>query len=207
MSEKTGQSDSELMQELQNGRDGALTELISRWREPLFSFAYRYVQNSADADEVSQETFVRVYQHRHRYRLDARFSTWLFAIAVNLCRNRARWKRRHPTVSIDGAVEENEGKAERWTEDVDSASPEEEAARKERAAAVREAVSKLPHDLKTALLLFQYEGLSHQEIGEVLGCTPKAVETRIYRARRRLKKKLRWLMQDEAGVRPAAQRV
>lgn len=202
MEDENTQSDTDLMRELQEGRDGALSELIARWREPLFSFAYRYVQNAADADEVGQETFVRVYQHRHRFRLDARFSTWLFAIAANLCRNRARWRRRHATVSLDGPCNsEDEGMSGRWTEDVDAQTPEDSAARKERAVAVREAVSKLPHDLKTALLLFQYEGLSHQEIADVLKCSPKAVETRIYRARRRLKKKLDWLMREEAGIR------
>lgn len=205
MEEEHRQSDNDLMRELQAGRDGALSELIARWREPLFSFAYRYVHNAADADEVSQETFVRVYQHRERFRLDARFSTWLFAIAVNLCRNRARWRKRHPTVSLDGSANDDDEnpRRERLSEDVDTATPEEQAASHERAAVVRDAIGKLPHDLKTALLLFQYEGLSHQEIGEVLKCTPKAVETRIYRARRRLKKKLNWLMQEEAGVRKA----
>jgi RNA polymerase sigma-70 factor, ECF subfamily len=197
---KEAQDDAQLMADLQAGDDGALSELITRWQAPLTAFVYRYLQNHADTRETVQEVFVRVYQSRSRYRPTARFSTWLFTIAANLCRNRARWRRRHPSVPIEVEDRESDGG---WVEsnlpDENAVRPQQPIERHERAMAVRAAVEGLPHDLKTALLLFQFEHLSHQEIADVVGCSPKAVETRIYRARQALKKELAWLLRDEEG--------
>ncbi len=193
------QSDSNLMVELQQGRDGALSELIAKWQQPLLSFTFRYTQNQADSADVVQEAFVRVYQSRARYRPTARFSTWLFTIAANLCRNRARWRKRHPTVPLEfSGPEGEEGTFEgEWLADTRAESPDQSLADKETVRAVKEAIGELPHDLKTALLLFQYEDMSYQEIGDVVGCSVKAVETRLYRARHQLKKKLVSLLRDE----------
>jgi RNA polymerase sigma-70 factor, ECF subfamily len=194
-------SDNELMEELQAGQDGALSALIERWQQPLAAFVYRYMQNATDTSEITQETFVRVYQSRLRYRPGSRFSTWLFTIAANLCRNRARWRKRHPTVPLDfgGGGQDQALAPLEMTPDERAQAPNEPIEERERAEAVREAIGDLPHDLKTALILFQYEHLSHQEIGAVVGCSSKAVETRIYRARQLLKKKLAWLLRDEAA--------
>lgn len=191
--------DSRLMRELQEGHDGALSELMSRWQAPLGSFVFRYMQSSADTSEVVQETFVRVYQSRARYRPTARFSTWLFTIAVNLCRNRARWRKRHPTVPLEFTYSDREGALSELEKRADENAPTAHLLleKQERAGVVRAAIGELPHDLKTALLLFQFEHLSHQDIARVAGCSVKAVETRIYRARQQLKKKLAWLMRDE----------
>jgi RNA polymerase sigma-70 factor, ECF subfamily len=196
------QSDADLMVELQEGRDGALSDLIARWQQPLLAFTYRYTQNRADSADVVQETFVRVYQSRQRYRPKARFSTWLFTIAANLCRNRARWRKRHPTVPLDfstpeGGEDWSDGE---WMEDERAASPNQTLADRETVKAVKAAVAALPHDLKTALLLFQYDEMSYQEIAEIVGCSPKAVETRLYRARQQLKKDLAWLLRGEAPL-------
>jgi RNA polymerase sigma factor (sigma-70 family) len=180
-------TDAVCMDRLRGGDDRALNELMDRWEKPLTTFLFRYTGNEAAAIDLAQETFVRVYEHRHTQR-GGSFSAWLFSIAANLSKNHARWKARHPTVSLnlDG---EN-------VRDFPSpaASPCEEAAREEIAAAVREAVQELPHDLKTVTLLFEYQEQSHSEIAAALGCTPKAVETRLYRARQLLREKLaRWV--------------
>ncbi len=194
-------SDVELMLDLQNGNDGALSELIQRWQAPLQSFIYRYVLNHADAADLTQEAFVKVYQNRRRYLPKAKFSTWLFAIATNLCRNRVRWRRRHPSVPLESPREEGGEPVvrEEWLEDQSAVHPAAAAGEVDAADAVKEAINALPHDLKTAILLFQFEDLSYQEIADVLGCSPKAVETRLYRARAQLKKKLSWLLRDESG--------
>jgi RNA polymerase sigma-70 factor, ECF subfamily len=196
-----GLSDTRLMEELRAGNDGALSQLIQRWQKPLSSFVFRYLQNSADTSEVVQETFVRVYQSRQRYRPAARFSTWLFTIAANLCRNRARWRKRHPSIPLEFEDPEREGAKSllEMAADEGAETPHQSVEEQERAAAVREAVGELPHDLRTALLLFQFEHMSHQEIAAVAGCSPKAVETRLYRARQHLKKRLAWLLRDESG--------
>src|SRR5947209_11010141 len=89
------------LQSMQKGDDHALNRFIERWKYPLHSFAYRYVQNATDAGDLVAETFVRLYQHRNRLDADANISAWLFTILSNLCRNHLRWRKRHPTVELD----------------------------------------------------------------------------------------------------------
>jgi len=167
------------MRELQQGEDNALDRLMTRWQLPLRSFLYRHTQNEEDALDLAQETFVRIYQHRARFRPDAKFSTWLFAIAFNLARDSARRRKRRPTVSLDEAPEP-----------VDDRQPFTSTDEKERAKAVQAAIANLPDDLRAAVILFEYEEKSHTEIASIVGASAKAVETRLYRARQQLKKTL-----------------
>ncbi len=178
-------ADTALMLRLRGGEDTALNELMTRWQSRLVSFIYRYVGNEADAFDLAQETFVRVFESRHGYKPTARFSSWLFQIASNLCRNHFRWHQRHPTVPLDSAAHEGGTLGDALPSETES--PSEAVARGELAAAVRQGIHSLPHDLKTALLLFEYEELSYDEIAAVLGCSRKAVETRLYRARNLLR--------------------
>ncbi len=187
--------DKRLMAALADGRDHALDQIIRRWQQPLRAFIQRSTDNEADTDDLLQETFVRVYKHRARYRPASRFATWLFTIAVNLCRNHAEKRRRRPTVSLD-AVRDADGDAAPALSRRASSDPipSEQTLAGERAGAVRAAIGALPDDLRTAVLLFEYEDLSHAEIAAIVGTTPKGVETRLYRARQRLREKLaRWL--------------
>jgi len=177
------------MLRLKEGDDLALNELMERWQKPLHSFILRYVGNHRDSIELAEETFVRVYQHRGRFNFKSKFSTWLLTIAANLCRHHARWRKRHPTISLDDAASIDEVSEESLfvsAEEIPSAL----ASRTELARLVKEEIEKLPHDLKTAVLLFAYDGLSYAEIGVILACTPKAVETRLYRVRKLLAKSL-----------------
>src|SRR5258708_31761631 len=86
--------EAELMLRLKSGEDSILNELMTRWQQPLVAFIYRYIRHETDALDLAQETFVRVYETRHRYTVQAKFSTWLFSIAANLCRNHLRWRQR-----------------------------------------------------------------------------------------------------------------
>jgi RNA polymerase sigma-70 factor, ECF subfamily len=177
------------MVRLREGDDLALNELMERWQKPLHSFILRYVGNHRDSIELAEETFVRVYQHRSRFNFKSKFSTWLLTIAANLCRQHARWRKRHPTISLDDAASIGEVSDKNLfvsAEEIPSAL----ASRTELARLLKEEIEKLPHDLKTAVLLFAYDNLSYAEIGEILGCTPKAVETRLYRVRKLLAKRL-----------------
>ncbi len=179
--------DTDDMLALQSGEDEALNRLMLRWQVPLRSFLYRHTQNEFDALDLSQETFVRVYQHRARFRPEARFSTWLFQIALNLARDRARRLVRRPTASLEEAPEP--------VDDTDL--PHSASERDERAVAVKKAIANLPAEMREAIILFEYEEKSHAEIGEIVGASAKAVETRIYRARQQLKKTLaRWLARN-----------
>ncbi len=180
------QDDLRRMARLREGDDLALNELMRRWKEPLVTFAFRYTGNVTDAREIAHETFVRVYSARRRYRPKAAFSTWLFAIAANLCRTRARWQSRHPEVleadCRDGLPEGT---------DESGAGPPDEADRRALGEDLAQAIRGLPHDFRVAFVLFELQGESCRKIGEVLGCTEKAVERRLARARERLRGVLR----------------
>ena len=180
-------SDEELMNRLQKGESAALAGLMHRWEVPVKRFLLRMVGNPTEAEDLAQEVFVRVYTKRAGYRKGAKFSSWCFAIAANQAKNRLRWWRRRPALSLDAWAE-----AGGDTPDESSlgAQASDSAVQRERIAAVRIAVTALPVDLRTALVLFEYEGQSMADIGAALGCTAKAVENRLYRARQQLRQTL-----------------
>jgi len=182
--------DAALMQRVQGGDEAALGALMQRWEVPLKIFIGRIVLNTREAEELAQETFVRVWQQRERFRSGAAFRPWIFAIAVNLARNRLRWWRRRPEVALEDWTESAGDGGGGW----EGASGAMAAESRERAAAVRDAIAALPVDLREALVLFEYEELSHAEIATAVGATPKAVENRVHRARERLRPKLRQLL-------------
>lgn len=184
-------SDSDLMANLAGGDDLALNRLMDRWAGRVAAFLYRMTGQRETAADLAQETFVKLYQARGRYRVDGNFSTYLFAIASNLAKNHARWRTRHPTVSLDASPNDSTGPV---PELVDTHSdPGETAQKMEKMIAVAAAFQALPPDLREAMSLFIYEGMSYAEIGELMGCSAKAVETRIYRARQILKEELKQL--------------
>ena len=182
------------MQRLGAGHDAALNDIMDRHGERLFHFLIRSLQNEAEAADLAQEAFIRVYQHRARFDGRQRFSTWLYAIAANLVKDRYRWRSRHPQVSLD-AENEQTGNSLRDNLPAHDQTPSEHLQSDERADAVRCAVAALPEDLRTPLILAEYEERSHAEIGSILGCTAKAVELRIYRARQQLRASLGGLLE------------
>lgn len=181
--------DAELMLRLKGGDDQALNALMARWQQPLVAFIYRFVNDHADALDLAQEAFVRVYETRSRYTERAKFSAWLFAIAANLCKNYVRWRERHPVVPL-GVPDRDERASTGGLSTPAEATPSAALERSESARLVQEAIAKLPHDLKTVVLLFEYHDLPYEDIAAALGCTPKAVETRLHRARKLLRRQL-----------------
>jgi RNA polymerase sigma factor (sigma-70 family) len=184
----SGPSDEELMRRLQGGDEAALAQLMLHWEMPVKRFIFRIVGNAAEADDLAQEVFARVYLRRATYRPGARFSTWCFSIAANQAKNRLRWWRHRPTISLNAWMEAGGDTAD-GSQVGQSASSK--AVRQELIAAVQTAVAALPLDQRTALVLFEYEGLSMAEIATALNCSAKAVENRLYRARQQLKQALR----------------
>lgn len=184
----TDEQDREDMARLTAGHDAALTSIMDRHGERLFRYLVRQLNNETDAADLAQETFVRVYHNCARFRPAQRFSTWLYAIATNLLRDRFRWQKRHPQVSLEAENESGVAIEDALPDPV--ASPSEQAEKSERADEVRRAVQSLPEELRTPLILFEYEGLAHAEIGSVLNCSAKAVESKLYRARGQLRKLL-----------------
>jgi len=164
-----------------------LEEIIAAYQGALYGFIYRYVNDRSEAEDILSHTFVKAWQSRERYRPKARFQTWLYTIAGNLCRDHARRQKRHPADYAAKWGEFDEETDSGHAEGPTSVDPAEEAARREEAATLRRAIDELPHDLKGALILFSLEGYSQEEAATRLGCTPKAIETRVYRAKKRLR--------------------
>lgn len=181
-------SDPDLMIRLAKGDDQALNELMDRWSERVAAFLYKMTGQREVAGDLAQETFVRLYQARERYQPTGNFSTYLFAIASNLARNHARWRSRHPTVSMDATQEDGTSVLPELADTKQT--PEEAARSAEKFRAVHEAFLCLSPDLREAMSLFVYEGMGYAEIASISQCSAKAVETRIYRARQILKERL-----------------
>mgnify|MGYP000175565346 CR=1 FL=1 len=172
----------EAMRRLASGEEAALNRLMNDWSSRVTAMLYRMTGNADVAGDLAQETFVRLYQTCGRFRpgnSPRPFSTWIFGIAANLAKNHLRWKRRHPEAPLESAADTGS-----------SENPSTSAESEERASVVRKAVAALPHDQREVLVLSEYEGLSHAEIAEVAGCSVKAVERRLSRARELLKKEL-----------------
>jgi RNA polymerase sigma-70 factor, ECF subfamily len=181
------------MEQLIAGRDAALNDLMERHATPVFHFLCRMVGNEDDASDLAQETFVRVFRARASFQTGKKFSTWLFTIAANLARNHFRWRSRHPNVSLEAETGDTEQTLGSTLPATDPA-PNEQALTAERARAVRAAVGKLPEDLREAIVLCEWEELSIAEAATILEATPKAVESRLYRARQILRERLKqWL--------------
>ena len=183
------------MARLASGHGAALDELMERHADRIFQYLVRSLRNEEDATDLAQETFVRVYQNRTKFDSNKRFSTWLYAIASNLVRDRFRWRGRHQQVSLDA---ENEATGNSFGESLPEyrPSPSETTQTKERAETVRRAVAALPDKWRIPLVLAEYEEKSHAEIGEILNCSAKAVEVRIYKARQQLRESLASLLVD-----------
>jgi len=183
------------MARLAGGHDPALNDLMDRHAEKLFHYLVRSLQDEADAADLAQETFVRIFQNRARFDPQQKFSTWLYAIAGNLVRDRYRWRNRHQQVSLD-AENSQTGASLRDNLGALEATPDEALQTEERSTAVRQAVAALPEELRQPLILSVYQELSQAEIGAILKCSAKAVETRIYRARRQLRESLAGFLQS-----------
>lgn len=179
-------ADLPLVRALQSGDDRALNELIRKYQEPLFGFICRYTGDEETARDILQETFVRLYFSVRRFKPRAKFATWLYSIALNLCRDHARSKQRKQSYATESL---DVGDLHRKVPSTDQ-SPDVDAALREQLAMLQKAIEELPHDLRTALLLCTVEGHSQQECAELLGISSKAVETRVYRARKILENKL-----------------
>jgi RNA polymerase sigma-70 factor, ECF subfamily len=181
------------MERLMAGQDAALNDLMERHAMPIFRFLCRMVGNEDDANDLAQETFARVFRARANFRLGDKFSTWLYTIAANLARNHFRWRARHPNISLETGADDPEQSLENILP-ANDAPPNEQTLTAERAAVVRAEVSRLPEDLREATVLCEWEECSVAEAAAILETTPKAVESRLYRARKLLRERLQgWL--------------
>lgn len=179
------------LERVRKGEEQGLIDLMARHREPLFRFVYRFVHNEADAAELTEETFFRVYRKVNTYRPRAKVSTWMYAIASNLCRDfLRREKKRRGDLSLQRPVDADRKRDLGDRLASDAPDPEAAAVSHETLAAVEEAIHALPHRLKIPFVFCVLEGHAYDVCAEMLGVNRKTVETRIYRARLRLRKAL-----------------
>lgn len=177
-------SDAKLMEEVAKEDTAAFGELIRRYQSPLFNLIYRYLGNYEEARDLTQEVFLRVYKSAKRYKPQAKFTTYLFKIARNLCLNNLRKKKRFWLFSLD----EEENNTE--IQSPDSNRPDVIYDKKEVGALIEKALTSLPENQRMAVVLQRFHHLSYKETAEIMGCSVSAVESLIFRAKQNLKKKL-----------------
>jgi RNA polymerase sigma factor (sigma-70 family) len=185
--------DLKLISALQRGDDSALDGLMARYKEPIFRFIQRHVPNHADALELTQDVFLRVYTKCGQFRAGSKFSTWLFAIALNLCRDHAKTQRYKQAIVTDSLSRKGVDGEEETDRDLPGTggTPADDLQMTEKMAWVQRGIARLPFDLRTALILNVVEQRSQAEVASLLKTTAKTVETRVYRARHMLSDFLR----------------
>ena len=183
--------DAALMLRVNQGDTAAFTELVEKYRQPVMNVVFRILRDATEAEDLAQNVFVQVYKSAHRYEISARFSTWLFTIARNLCLNEIRRRSRHPAESLDATHADDDDQPLRQYEDKKNFSPPESLLHGELAQQIEVALADLPENQRTAILLCRQSEMSYEEISAVLGCSLSATKSLIHRGRETLKAKLK----------------
>jgi RNA polymerase sigma-70 factor (ECF subfamily) len=176
--------DTQLMLQFKAGDQRAFHHLFDKHKKRVINYCFRYCGNAAVAEELAQETFLRVYKAAHRYRPKARFTTWLFKIAANVCLNEIR----KPVYRAQMESLEDGSGLDRASEMSDPEAPDALLEESERNAMVQHAINELPEQQRAALLLRVNEAFSYKEIGLQINRTEGHVKTLIHRGRQQLKK-------------------
>ena len=179
-------TDEELVARSIRGDAESFNQLILRWERPIYALAYRTIGREEDARDVCQETFLRAFRALPGFRGQAKFSSWLYRIALNLCRDWMRRERRSPMMQAPEGVDLMELAAE--TEP--SESIEDLVARQDLTEVVKRAMARLPEGQRTAIVLKEYHGLTFQEIADLVGCPLSTVKTRLYQGLTILRREL-----------------
>ena len=187
--------DEDLIVMVQEGQKKAFDELVARYKGRLFSFILRMVKDPTLAEELTQETLIRVYIHAAKYREIAKFSTWVFTIATNLVRNKMRQRSRRPRViSLNPAPEDDEMPVDPADT---AADPSEGIHREELAHLINDATSRIPEKYRIPFLLREVDQLSYEEIQQVTGLKLGTVRSRINRARNRFRQLIKPMLKNE----------
>ncbi|MDD2709599.1 MAG: RNA polymerase sigma factor [Verrucomicrobiae bacterium] len=181
--------DVELMLRVKQGDEEAFDALMEKHRQPVYNFVFRQVGNEADAEDIAQHVFVQVYRSAARYEPSARFTTWIFTIARNLCLNEFRRRRNHPAQSLDAPAADRGGGESPPVQypDARAKSPAAECQENELQERILRAVDRLPENQRTAILLCCIEDLPYEEIARVLNTSVSATKSLIHRARETLR--------------------
>lgn len=186
--------DQQIVERIQNGDKQAFNLLVQKYQRRMLNLVCRYIGNSSDAADVVQEVFLSAYRFLPSFRNDSAFYTWLYRIAVNTTKNYLTSNgRRPPDADVDIDVAEQYDSAEILH---DIASPEKLLLSEQVRATVVDALQSLPEDLRTVITLREIEGLSYEEISEVIDCPVGTVRSRIFRAREQIDNRLKAVLQN-----------
>ena len=185
-------TDEELISRFQNGDNYAFDLLVKRYKDPLLNFVYRFLGDKIEAEDIVQETFLRLFKNKHYYKEIAKFSTWIYTIAGNLAKTELRKRRRRSLFSISHFM----------STEKDYDIPDEEASPEKRTntiitdAVIQKAVNKLSPKFKEVIVLRDIQGFSYEEISDIVDIPLGTVKSRVNRARLKLQEDLKDLMKD-----------
>jgi RNA polymerase sigma-70 factor, ECF subfamily len=179
-------TDEELVARSMGGDLDSFNQLVVRWERPIYALAYRVIGREEDARDVCQETFLRAFRALKGFKGQAKFSSWLYRITLNLCRDWIRRERRQPIAQAPEGVD----LIEMASEATPTESIEDLVARREISRVVARAMADLPDEQRTAIILKEYHGLTFQEIADLLDCPLSTVKTRLYQGLTVLRKQL-----------------
>jgi RNA polymerase sigma-70 factor (ECF subfamily) len=186
-----GYTDAEVMLRVKAGDQSAFDYLVQKYRRPLVSFMYRMARNTASAEDLAQEVFLRVYRSRATYEASAKFTTWLYRIATNLAVNHAR-DTRHERPEVTISLDEPDEDSGTTLDVADSTITAEEAlVRRERMLAIRSKVEALPERQKMAVVMHKYQQMDYKQIAEVLKLSESATKSLLFRAYQTLREQLK----------------
>lgn len=189
-------TDNQLVARTLDGDVGAFNDLVVRWETSLYRFVVRYLGDSEEARDICQEAFLKAYTNLDRFRGQAKFSSWLYQIALNQCRTQFRRKKSRPTVSLDA----DEQLSHLQLVPADGETPYASAIKSQQASELHSALAQLPEDQRTAIILKEYHGLKFREIAEILETPESTVKSRLYHGLESLAKSLGHLKTE--GLRP-----
>lgn len=183
--------DAALMLRVKQGDNSAFEELVEKYKQPVMNLVYRTLPDATEAEDLAQHVFLQVYKSAHRYEVSAKFTTWLFTIARNLCLNEIRRRSRHPADSLDETYADNDEQPIRQVEDAKTFSPPDTMLQGELEEKIEEALAELPEKQRTAILMCRGDELSYEEMAKILECSVSATKSLIHRGRETLKQKLK----------------
>lgn len=191
-------TDEALMERLAIGRHEAFEELLARYEAPVITFCYGFMRNREAAEDLAQEAFMRVFRNAKRYQPVAKFTTWLYRIAANLCINELKKGKLRQNISLDepaGSDPDGTKIIERIATQQNS--PISEVERREAQGLIGKAIDHLPDDQRTTLIMVEYHHLPYEEIAEILGVSVSAIKMRVKRARETLRETLKFLQTQD----------
>jgi RNA polymerase sigma-70 factor (ECF subfamily) len=194
--------DAALMLRVKQGDMAAFTELVDKYKQSVSNLMYRMIRDATEAEDLAQVAFLQVYKSASRYEVSSKFSTWMFTIARNLCLNEIRRRSRHRADSLDAPHPQHEDQPLQQYEDKKTFSPPESLLHGELEEKIEEALSELPENQRTAIVLCRGDELSYEDIARVLGCSISATKSLIHRGRETLKLKLKPYLRSGCWSKP-----